>query len=470
MSKLEHLFNPRTIAMVGIPQDPTAPPRHGYLGGHLHSGYEGKLYVVHPKGGDFMGVEVVPTLAHIPGPVDYAICCLRAELVPQLARDCVAKGVKVLQINSAGFSETAEKEGTELEAELARVAREGNLRAIGPNCMGIYCPKTGLTFMPDFPMDTGSVGFATQSGGYAVRSVRQGASRGIRFSKVISYGNAVDLDECDLLEYLAQDAETEIIGVYIEGVKDGQRFLRVLKRAAEAKPTIVLKGGRSQASSQVVASHTGALAGSKAGWETAIRQAGAIRVEDLNELLDTFVAFQLVQPPKGRRIGVVGFGGANSVQAADDLDQEGFVLPPYPATVKEELMGSKFFSGPGSSYANPMDTAMMLFGRSNVQLVLDTVAQLDDIDCMLVIFAVDMLPLTMEPVQHGLTRSLEAILEFAKSSPKPLMLVIPPPYVEFGLKEKVRAAGVPLYPTTGEATKALARVMSYREAKAQREA
>lgn len=193
-------------------------------------------------------------------------------------------------------------------------------------------------------------------------------------------------------------------------------------------------------------------------------------MEELDELLDTLAAFQRVPPPKGRRIGVVGTGGGNSVQAADDCERAGFFLPPYPATVKEKLMESKFFTGPGSSYANPMDTAMMLFGRSNVQMVLDTVSQLDDIDCMLVIFAVDMLPLTMESVQYGLNRSLEAILEFAKSSPKPLMLVIPPPFIEFGLQEKAFAGGVALYPTTGRATKVLARVMSYHETKAQREA
>lgn len=466
MSGIEYLFNPKSIAVVGISSQAMAiSPRVPYVDGHLKSGFSGRLCVVNPKGGDFGGVEVYPSLASIPGPVDYVICCLRADLVPQLVRDCAStgKGAKALHIFSGGFAETGEDEGIRLQREVANIARAEGVRIIGPNCMGIYCPKSRMTFMPHFPTEAGPVGLVSQSGSTAIRCVTQASQRGVRFSKVISYGIGLDLNECDFLENLIQDPETEIIAVYVEGVKDGPRFLRLLKQAASTKPTIVIKGGRTEAGNRAVSSHTASLAGSDKVWDTIFRQTGAIRVKDVDELVDTLVAFQLIRQPTGRGIGVVGAGGGMCVQAADDCEDAGFLLPPYPSTVKDKLRESDFFYDVGASYGNPMDTPMMIFGRAGVALVLKTVSQLDRIDTVLVNIDPNSIYHIPEPVQQALTRSLGVILDFAKSSEKPVVLVIPPATIPLGLVEMAYEARIPIYPTTGRAAAALGKLVTYHE-------
>ena len=252
--------------------------------------FEGRLYPVNPKVDEILGLKAYPNVRDIPGPVDHVICSIPAPLVPQLIEDCVAKGVKVVHMFTAGFSETGEEEGVRLEAKILQIAKRGGIRLIGPNCMGIYCPSSHISFDEAFPKESGVVGFFSQSGANASELAHMGALRGIHFSKVVSYGNALDLNEVELLEYFIQDPETEIIAAYIEGVKDGQRFVRLLREAAQVKPTIVLKGGRTQSGTGAVASHTGSLAGEDEVFDALCRQMGAIRVYSLEELADVIQA------------------------------------------------------------------------------------------------------------------------------------------------------------------------------------
>ena len=464
MSNLGFLFNPTSIALVGISaSDPFQPTRFAFLLAHVEQ-FKGKLYVVHPKGTreDFMGVDVYPSLADIPGPVDYVISTVSRERTPQVATESTAKGVKAMLVYTAGYSESGDKEGIEAERELVRICREGNVRLVGPNSMGIYCPKSGMSFGPDVSTEAGSIGFIGQSGGFLMRSGALMPQHGVRFSKIISYGNAADLNECDYVEYLTQDPDTKIIGAYIEGTKEPRRFLKVLAEAAAAKPTIIVKGGLTQAGSRAAASHTASLAGSKEVWEAAIRQTGAIQVADLDELEDMFLTFQFVPPPKGRRMVVLGTGGGNGVFAADDCDREGFVLPPFDAAMREKLGGAKF--------TNPMDN-VLLFGYKVGLGLLQALSRMDEFDCMLAYLSADVVPQSVDTVQHGLGRTLDAVIDFAKESPKPFLLVVTPTYIEFGLKEKAWNSGVLAnYITTARATKALNRMMSYYEMKAQRQA
>jgi acyl-CoA synthetase (NDP forming) len=221
--------------------------------------------------------------------LDYAISCIPARPSIQIIPDCAAKGVKVLQLYTAGFSETGEEEGIKLEEELIREARKFGIRVIGPNSIGIHYPKGGLTFArAKFSHTSGAVGCVVQSGGHAWNIVSSGSLRGILFSKVISFGNACDLNESDFMEYLADDDETKIIAAYIEGIKDGSRFKRAVKRAAQAKPVIMFKGGRTEAGKRDVSSHTGALAGSAQIWNVFFKQTGIIQVNNLEELIDVY--------------------------------------------------------------------------------------------------------------------------------------------------------------------------------------
>jgi acyl-CoA synthetase (NDP forming) len=216
--------------------------------------------------------------------------------------------------------------------------------------------------MPEFPRESGPVGFLSQSGGNAGDMVYSAVRRGIRFSKVISYGNAADLNECDFLEYLAEDPETAIIAAYIEGVRGGPRFFRAMRRASERKPVVVLKGGRTEGGNRAAFSHTGSLAGSADVFSTLVKQVGAVRVDSVEELVDVTVAFRFLEPPPaGRGAAVVGVGGGYSVFAADEVNEAGLELPRLSESVQEELRD--FTPVAGTSVRNPIDTLAMMNPR-----------------------------------------------------------------------------------------------------------
>ena len=334
---LDAVFNPKSVAVTGA-----SPGKQGqlFLDSFLASGYKGKVYAINSKGQEVSGMKAYTSVKELPEPVDYVVCCIPAPAVPQFIRDCGAKGVKAVSVFTAGFSEIGTDEGKRLEKEVVRAARETGVRIIGPNCLGVYAPKVGFSYTSDFPKQSGSVAYVCQSGGNSVYVTRAAGYRGVRFSKVISYGNACDINECELLEYLIQDDDTKIVAVYIEGVRNGPRFYRALTELTRTKPVVVLKGGYTKAGAKAAASHTGSLAGSDEVWDELLQQAGAIRVYSLEELVDVLVTVYLLPTPQGRRVGIFGGGGGATVLGADDWSKYGFVLPPLPKVIKEELRAS----------------------------------------------------------------------------------------------------------------------------------
>jgi acyl-CoA synthetase (NDP forming) len=261
---LQPLFHPTSVALAGITVD---HPRHWtrtFLDSLREFQFEGPLYLVNPKGGEISGIKVYQRFMDIPQNVDYVISTVPAKAAPGLIEECAQKCVKAIHFCTAGFSEMGEEEGVWLEPQLAELFRRTGIRIKGPNCMGIYCPGSRMSFDTDFPKESGPVGFISQSDGNTSSLIRRVMSRGVRFSKVVSYGNGCDLNESDFLEYLAADSETKIIGLYIEGVMDGGRFLQTLHKAAEEKAVVLLKGGITEGGARAAASHTGSLAGSEA--------------------------------------------------------------------------------------------------------------------------------------------------------------------------------------------------------------
>ncbi len=264
MVDLHCLFYPRSVAVVGNLSRPDSAGRLYYLGPLLELGYRGRVYAVDTKGKEVPGVPTYRSVKEIPGPVDLVMSCLPAKRTPALIVECRDAGVKVVQIFSAGFGEMDEPEARQAEQELRAAIRAGGPRVVGPNCMGVYCPESRVSFCADYPRSPGPVGLICQSGGITGCTIRAAADRGLGFSKVVSFGNAADVDECELLEYLTQDPETRIIAAYLEGTKNGTRLVEALRTAASTKPVVVLKGGVTNGGSRATASHTGALAGSDA--------------------------------------------------------------------------------------------------------------------------------------------------------------------------------------------------------------
>ena len=336
-SSLGRLFSPASIAIVGASSNPL-------VGGHqfarflTDNGFQGKLYLVNPTSDEILGLKVYPSLTDIPEPnVDYVISCIRADGVLPLLDDCSRKNVRLVHLFTARLKETGRDNEIRLQGEIVEKAKELGIRILGPNCMGVYYPKLGLSFNHELPRESGPVGGFFQSGGGAAEFVRYAALRGVRFSKVISYGNASDIDEVELLDYLASDSETRVISSYIEGVKDGRRFVESLARAAKKKPVIVLKGGRGKTGARLALSHTASLAGSIDVWQALLRQYGAVMVSSFQELIDQVVAFTFLPPIAGRRVIVAGGGGGKSMVSADVWEEEGFELPDLSAEFRQKL-------------------------------------------------------------------------------------------------------------------------------------
>lgn len=353
--EFERIFHPGNIAIIGVSAKGSMFGS-GILNALRAIGFEGGIYPVNPKGGEYNGLKIYASVDEIPAAIDFAIIAVPAEYVPAALEECRRNNVAGAEILSAGFSEADTPRGRELEDEVKRIAARG-IRVVGPNCFGIYCPASGLTLLPgpDLSRQSGPVAFISQSGGMSIDFAHIGKWMGIRFSKVISFGNGADLRETELLRYLGDDPETRVIAMYIEGVQGGREFFEALTEVAAKKPVVINKGGLSQAGRRAVASHTASMGGSRAIWESLISQAGAVQVGDLWELAHTCLAFSMLPPRVYQGISVAGGGGALGVSACDAAEQFDFTLPVFEADIRDAIM--KVLPKPGSSAHNPIDAA-----------------------------------------------------------------------------------------------------------------
>ena len=464
---LEYIFHPRSIAFLGVSSDPANPTAETLIGPYLEHGFEGGLYPINPRGGEWRGLKIYPSLREVPEPVDSAIIFLSATNVPKVMRECVEKGVKVVTVFSAGFSELGTEEGRKLEDETVEIARSGGIRVIGPNCFGIYCPKTKLGAGLGFPKESGHVSFISQSGASFFYLVRAGSSRGIRFSKVISYGNASDLNESDFLEYLSYDPDTSVIAAYLEGVKNGERFLKALKMAAERKPVIIYKGGYTQAGARTAASHTGSLAAGEAVMEAIFRQMGIIRVYSMDELIDVLLAFSYLSPPRGRNVGVVGTGGGASVQIADECERMGLRLPELPSEVRGRL--AEITPGAGNIIGNPLDSQMPFWDINKFVESIRVIASWEGIDLMILHRGLSVMS---NPALTARTeeKRREAYLSCARECGKPTVIVLHSIAYTSDAWEVVgewqrrcNEVGLPLYLSLDRAANAINKFITYHE-------
>ena len=361
---LDFLFHPSSLALVGIT---TTEPQHWtrtFLDGLIEFEFDRPFYLVNPKDGEIKGHKVYTSLREVPGSVDHVVGLVNARLAVNLVEECAEKGVRAIHFCTAGFSETGEEWRIKLESELAGVARRKGIRIIGPNCMGIYCPQSRLSFSAAFPRESGTVGVISQSGGNSIYLVRQAALRGVRFSKVISYGNACDINESDLLEYLADDADTKIIALYIEGIRDGKRFRRALEKATKEKTVILLKGGTTEGGARAAAGHTASLAGSRATWDALCRQLGIISVSSVEEMIDVLVTLLFLPLPRGRNALLFGAGGGASVLIADEFENRGLRVPPIPREMVAQI--SEYTPVAGNILRNPVDYSQAMFNTESV--------------------------------------------------------------------------------------------------------
>ncbi len=352
------LFEPESVAVVGVPRGPR--PGQLFLQALLNPGYRGRIYPVNPNAEEILGLRCYPSVTSLPEAVDLAIIVVPAAVAASVVADCGERGVKAAVVFTAGFSELGTDEGRAREAELLAVARRGGVRLVGPNCMGVYVPKTGLGSFPGLPSEQGPIAFVSQSGSLTNQIVWNGLPRGLAYSKVISVGNQADLETSDFLEYLASDPETDIISAYVEGAKDGRCLRQALVEAGRRKHVVVWKVGRTRSGARAASSHTGALAGEAEVWSGLLRQAGALQVRDFEEMLDLLVALRYVGRPTGRRIAIVTGPGGPAVSAADACEEAGLELADLSEETRERLRG--VVGGAGTSVRNPVDVGLVIGG------------------------------------------------------------------------------------------------------------
>jgi len=466
---LEEILHPQSIAVVGASNNPSASG-YGFTEFLLEHEFKGEIYPVNPKYSEILGIKVYPNLRDIPGSVDYVISCIPAREVLGMLEDCSQKGVKAVHLFTARFSETGHREAAELEQEILKQARKWGIRIIGPNCRGVYYPRQGICFSYDFPKEPGSVGLVSQTGGGAALFVQSASLRGIRFSKVISYGNAIDLNECDYLDYLSQDPETRIILMYVEGVRDGKRFFSSLRQAASTKPVIVLKGGRGESGGRMITSHTASLAGSTRIWETLVTQAGAISAGTIEEMEDLAVSFYFLPPISDLRVGIAGGSGGPSVLAADECEEEGLNVIPLPQEMREELksMGAPIWDWIG----NPADMSMLGSFQFTSSDMLQMMARNQDFDFL--IANIIALPLRRKEVRISRLRAeVDGYIKVKKENSKPLLTIVADKSLGIDdyddlswkticeVRTKLIAANIPFYPTIGRAARAARKLIAY---------
>ena len=385
---LDSMFHPKTIAVVGASRKKSE--NQGWLGmfGQIKQfGFPGRLYPINPKAAEIEGLKAYPSLVSLPEPIDLVIITVPASVVPDALRDCVASGNRNIHIFTAGFNETGEAEGVGLYREIEEIAKNGQLRVVGPNCMGLYVPKERIVTWENASPESGPVAFISQSGGHAEDFSRYVTQLGIYFSKVISFGNALTLDCTDFLEYLADDPETGIITMYLEGVKDGRELIRLVKEINRTKPVIILKGGLTESGARAVASHTGSMAGGESIWNALYRQTGAVQAESLEDMADVLQAFHNLDATRGRRVAIIGTGGGVSVAAADACSRTGLTLPPFDAKLQKELRG--FIPPAGNIIRNPIDAEIIFMDPERLGRALDLVSDASSMDMIILALHLD---------------------------------------------------------------------------------
>jgi acyl-CoA synthetase (NDP forming) len=442
------LFEPESVAVVGVPRSPR--PGQLFLRALLTPGYRGRIYPVNPNAREILGIPCHPSVSSLPEVVDLAIIVVPTGLAASVVRECAEKGVKAAILFTAGFSELGTEEGRERGAELMAALGGGELRLVGPNCMGVYVPKSGLGSFPDMSSEQGPIAFVSQSGSLSNRIVWSGGDRGLAFSKVVSVGNQADLETSDFLEYLAEDPETEIVAAYIEGAKDGRRLWRALTAAGRRKHLVVWKVGRTRGGARAANSHTGALAGEAEIWSGMLRQAGAIQVRDLEEMLDILVALRHLGRPTGRHMAIVTGPGGPAVSAADACEEAGLELANLAEETKIRLRG--VVASAGTSVRNPVDIGLQLAGAAEMYREA-LAATLEDpgVDAVVVIGS--------SSQGEGWQQHIEAMGELAQAAGKPVL------YVSFGPIDPVvcralAAAKIPSFESAERALEAYARVRS----------
>ena len=453
-SPLHDILAPEAIAIVGASSDST---KRGYkaMVGLIKDGYAGAIYPINPKADMILGVKAYPSLEAIPGKIDLALICTPATTLPGLIAECGKKGVKGAVVLASGFKEIG-GEGVKLEAAMMAAAREHNVRIIGPNTSGMFNLHKKVNLLALANVKPGHVGFISQSGNMLLSLVLEAEhNRHVGFSTYVGPGNQADIGFNDYLRYLGEDEQTHVATLYVEGFRDGERFLQVARDVTAVKPVVVYKSGSTELGAKAASSHTGALAGSYAMTVDLLRQVGVSVVQDSDEVLPVAEGLAQLQMAPGKRVAVISDGGGQATIASDRLSEAGLELATLSAETQQRLRDVLFAQ---ASVINPVDVAGST--DANPALLATCMEIVADDPGVDQIFLVGMFggysTRFAEQLLGDEMRGAEAMIELAHRVDKPLVIYslyapIKPPALR-----RLHEAGLPVYSSIEHAVRVLA--------------
>ena len=450
---LEPFFRPRSVAVIGASAD---PGKLGYLvldnilhGGYVQNGR--RVYPINPKADEILGVPAFPSVRDVPGPVDLAVIAIPCTFVPDAIRDCGEKKIPAAIVITAGFRE-AGVIGLEREKEVLDLARQLGVRLIGPNCLGVIDTITPLnaSFSAGTP-PTGPMAFMSQSGalGTAILDWAQAGRLGL--SKFVSLGNKADVNEVDLLRAWADDGDSKVILCYIEGLADGQEFIRVARQVSKKKPIVAIKSGVTSAGARAVSSHTGSLAGSEQAYQAAFRQAGVLRAGTLEDLFDYARGFGYSRPLRGDRVAIITNAGGPGILATDALERAGLTLARLET---ERIQALRKGLPEAASPNNPVD----VLGDARAdryRFAAEQVAADPNVDALIIILT----PQAMTEIEA----TAQVVIDVARRVEVPVLACFMGEARVAPGMQRLQEAGVPNFPFPERAALVLKAMSTYRQ-------
>lgn len=451
---LDFLFYPQSVAIIG------ASNKEGKIGNAImknliNFGFKGKIYPVNVKEEKILGIKAYKSVLEIPDNVDVAVISIPGKFVPQILEECGQKGVKGVVVISAGFKEAG---NVELEEKLLEVARKWNIRIVGPNCLGITNIENGFdcTFNPPERQarpEFGGIAFMSQSGAFGAAILDWAARHEVGMSKFISLGNMTDLDESDFMEYLKDDKATKVITAYLEGVKDGRKFLEAARNATKKKPVVILKSGRTEAGAKAAASHTGSLAGSYTIYQAAFEQTGVLEARSMRQLFNYAKALTMQKPAKGDRVAIVTNGGGAGVMMSDGVLEVGLKMADLSEETKEKF-AKAIVEGKlpeHMSYKNPID----IIGdapSSRYEVAMRYALEDENVDVLVVI------ALFQSPaLDDGIVEAVGRMQEYGK----PVVFIAPGGAYPEKMARRIEKTGVPVFETVEDGVDAVYALVRY---------
>jgi acyl-CoA synthetase (NDP forming) len=385
--QIEKIFHPKSVAIIG------ASSREGsfgrlFLKGFMQMGFQ-EIYPVHPREKELLGLKAYPNIKDIPNEVDLAILLTPPSEALKLVKECTEKHVKGVLLFSAGFREKNE-EGKQAEIEITKIVRDGGARMVGPNSNGLYSPASRLLTLPGsqtaggLPVESGALSVFSHSGSFSDYLTQVLVGKNMRFNKVISCGNEADLGVVDFLEYFGADKETKIIAGYLEGVRDGTKFYKLIKDISKEKPIVIWKGGSTDVGARAALAHTGSLAGSKLVWDAVFKQTNVVSVGSFEEMVDCLLAFSWLPLPKGKKVAIISGMGGTNVGTADNCIMMGLQIARLSEQTNEKL--GKVLPAFGTSVGNPVDVGVgMLLTPQIYGDVIKILAEDNNVDMLIAI-------------------------------------------------------------------------------------